>query len=417
MRSEDSDLTAFAAEDSGGYVESGPISLDEVVRRAVPVRWDEAVAVIEELCSLLTADGGELSVPGLEDVTIAADGAVALRRRGRGGQGPVEAGRALHALLSTADVPMALRLFVTQATAPETYGSLREFASALAYFGKPGRPELIRALYSRATAASVVQPSVTTPRPPEAHPPKPGGEVTLKRRGEWAVKVGLAACLLVAAAWIWSSGLLTSDSATAESSNLLSQAKQAIADLGAGVRALGAAEAPAAAKEQAAPAAQRARTTRETRTSSRPDVGSLTRAVSPDTLPATPVTAAQDASVTIPAPPVQAPAPPIEPVVERDTVPRLYSTEDTDVLPPVLLYPQLPPPVMIARPGTAPPVNRMELVVSAEGTVERVRLVDGPTRMPDMMLLSGAKLWRFTPAVKDGEPVRYRAIVTWSGFP
>jgi hypothetical protein len=98
-------------------------------------------------------------------------------------------------------------------------------------------------------------------------------------------------------------------------------------------------------------------------------------------------------------------------------VPRLYSTEDTDVLPPVLLYPQLPPPVMIARPGTAPPVNRMELVVSAEGTVERVRLVDGPTRMPDMMLLSGAKLWRFTPAVKDGEPVRYRAIVTWSGFP
>ena len=33
-----------------------------------------------------------------------------------------------------------------------------------------------------------------------------------------------------------------------------------------------------------------------------------------------------------------------------------------------------------------------------------MQLVDGPTRMPDMMLLSGAKTWRFSPAIKDGEP-------------
>jgi hypothetical protein len=37
--------------------------------------------------------------------------------------------------------------------------------------------------------------------------------------------------------------------------------------------------------------------------------------------------------------------------------------------------------------------------------------------MPDMMLLSGAKLWKFTPAYKDGEPVRYRTVLTWKGFP
>jgi hypothetical protein len=59
----------------------------------------------------------------------------------------------------------------------------------------------------------------------------------------------------------------------------------------------------------------------------------------------------------------------------------------------------------------------MELVVAPDGRVESVRLVNGPTRMPDMMLLSGAKAWRFTPAVKDGIAVRYRTSVSWTGFP
>ena len=62
-------------------------------------------------------------------------------------------------------------------------------------------------------------------------------------------------------------------------------------------------------------------------------------------------------------------------------------------------------------------VNRMAVIVSPDGSVERVQLVDGPTRMPDMMLLSGAKTWRFSPAIKDGEPVRYRTVLTWSGLP
>jgi hypothetical protein len=37
--------------------------------------------------------------------------------------------------------------------------------------------------------------------------------------------------------------------------------------------------------------------------------------------------------------------------------------------------------------------------------------------MADMMLLSGAKLWRFSPAVKDGKPVRYRTTLSWTVFP
>jgi hypothetical protein len=33
--------------------------------------------------------------------------------------------------------------------------------------------------------------------------------------------------------------------------------------------------------------------------------------------------------------------------------------------------------------------------------------------MTDMLLLSGAKLWKFEPATKDGQPVRYRTTVSW----
>ena len=114
-------------------------------------------------------------------------------------------------------------------------------------------------------------------------------------------------------------------------------------------------------------------------------------------------------------PTIDPPAQADDSFVEGDGLSAIYSSNDPDVRPPVLLYPQLPAPLMADRRPEA--VNRMELVVSESGTVEHVRLVAGPRRMPDMMLLSGAKMWRFRPAVKDGEPVRYRTVVSWIGVP
>ena len=43
-----------------------------------------------------------------------------------------------------------------------------------------------------------------------------------------------------------------------------------------------------------------------------------------------------------------------------------------------------------------------------EGGVERVRLTSKPRRLVDVMELSAAKAWKFDPALKDGQPVRYR---------
>jgi outer membrane biosynthesis protein TonB len=59
----------------------------------------------------------------------------------------------------------------------------------------------------------------------------------------------------------------------------------------------------------------------------------------------------------------------------------------------------------------------MELIIAENGSVERVKLLTAAQRMPDIMLLSRAKLWRFAPAVKDGHPVRYRLVMTWEVNP
>jgi TonB family protein len=80
------------------------------------------------------------------------------------------------------------------------------------------------------------------------------------------------------------------------------------------------------------------------------------------------------------------------------------------VEPPRLLRPQLPS----ALPPTRSPdeVGVLEVLVNEEGNVERVRLISPANRFQDRMLVSAAKTWKFTPAMRDGRPVRYLARVT-----
>jgi hypothetical protein len=89
---------------------------------------------------------------------------------------------------------------------------------------------------------------------------------------------------------------------------------------------------------------------------------------------------------------------------------RVFTPSDSEVSPPIMVYPQV-------RPGTIggpeSDFNTMEIVISERGLVEQVRLLSTPRRMTDMMLLSGAKTWRFEPATMNGSAVRYRMEITW----
>jgi hypothetical protein len=92
----------------------------------------------------------------------------------------------------------------------------------------------------------------------------------------------------------------------------------------------------------------------------------------------------------------------------------IYSQADTDVVPARLLTVQNGGPLFR---NMKMDVNTIELVISKQGRVEQVRLVSPVKRMTDMLLLSGAKTWRFSPALKNGQPVRYRTQYSWQTTP
>ena len=132
-------------------------------------------------------------------------------------------------------------------------------------------------------------------------------------------------------------------------------------------------------------------------------VPQVTLALPPTVESAAPVISSNDGDVAVN---VAADSDP-EPVAE------IYSSADAEVIPPELRQPQLPPPLL----NIGGVLNTIELIVSATGTVERVKLLSPPTRMADMMLLSGAKTWIFAPASRLGHPVRYRLLLSWDATP
>ena len=105
-------------------------------------------------------------------------------------------------------------------------------------------------------------------------------------------------------------------------------------------------------------------------------------------------------------------------VVNRPTITDallpIYSEDDRDVVPARLLTTQTSGPLFS---GIRPDMNTMELVVSPSGRVETVRLMSPTKRMTDMLLLSGAKTWKFSPALREGQPVRYRTMFSWEITP
>lgn len=90
---------------------------------------------------------------------------------------------------------------------------------------------------------------------------------------------------------------------------------------------------------------------------------------------------------------------------------RIYSIADPGVVPPNV------PDELLASLRTAgvPGItNTLELVVSEDGTVERVQLLSRMQQLPDMMVLGAAKMWQLEPATREGRPVAYRLVLSWA---
>ena len=113
------------------------------------------------------------------------------------------------------------------------------------------------------------------------------------------------------------------------------------------------------------------------------------RALTPPPVPVVPM--------TVQAPPAQVAAAPRQPVI--------YSQDDKNVMPPVMVrqdIPQYPGRVTFDRSGV------LEVLIDINGAVESATMLEGVEALYNRLLLTAAKSWMYQPARLDGTPVKYR---------
>ena len=121
-----------------------------------------------------------------------------------------------------------------------------------------------------------------------------------------------------------------------------------------------------------------------------------------------------EAKITVtatPPTPVATPQPPVaqQPVVKPS--PAFYTMADTDVIPPAVIDQVLPRWTFGTQLKTGVFTGVLDIVVDEQGAVERAALVE-PVWLPyDAMLLEAARKWRYTPALKDGRPVKFKRVL------
>jgi hypothetical protein len=93
---------------------------------------------------------------------------------------------------------------------------------------------------------------------------------------------------------------------------------------------------------------------------------------------------------------------------------RVYTGLDDGVVEPVAIREFLPQEPIPGAAGGDPSV--LELVIDTRGFVESVRLRNPQNRYRDKWFLSAAKSWRFQPALKDGQPVKYLKRIPLTAF-
>jgi len=110
-----------------------------------------------------------------------------------------------------------------------------------------------------------------------------------------------------------------------------------------------------------------------------------------------------------PPPPIA--AAPVQPVPAAPMVPntpKVYTTSDSDVVPPIVVKQDLPAfngQVLIPRQGL------LEVLIDENGMVESTIMRMSVTASYDQLALAAARAWRYRPATLNGVPVKFRKAV------
>ncbi len=390
-----------------------PITLAELLTRDVSLQWYEAVAIAQGLCEVfvdsLRAPSGQAC--GLSDATLGATGEIRVLRLHPTQEQPASwLARIAHDLLS-GELPVQLRLVVSQAMSPApTYGSIEELSNALQYFERPGREAVLQAVYKRwhdSPPASSAQTQTAVAAQTESVAPIGSDD---RRKRTWLAVALTCGGVIFAGTIIWRPLQVVNTPAAQQSPNLMAQALQMISSTRTGLAKVGqrlGMLSSGASQEPPSVLAPPKNADRTAGTSVSDGVRSLGA-------PRVPVSGDR---LSLPSPFVEflektASPPSSEPHVALDwNAAQVYTVADLDVTPPVLISSSLS-----NSPGGARPedLGVLELVISETGDVESAKLQSAPTRLHDIMILHAAKAWRFEPALKAGRPVRYRSFVRFT---
>ncbi len=372
-------------------------SLEHILDRDISIQWFEGVAVVQAVCEQVLAHGRADAFPSAAGIAVEADGSVAVLGHGAGV--PVVAAGHLLAGMAGDDVPIRLRLAINEATAAESpYQHLAAFSEALAYFERPGRRELIAAVYARAAAAPLR--SIARPRQsPAPEIPKEQGQGARppRRRRALALALLVAGAVVAAAFWL-------APNHSQMSAALSTQMSAALSTL--------VADAPsqkslAPAEPNRVPSAQPNHPAKKVKVRAREEgpkppakTGGDSRL--PDRRDAQPIMVVDEVLEVF----ASEPGEEASDARGADTRHRVYSRDDGLVSPPRPVRPQLPPEPPFDP--TVAPATELELVIGASGLVESAKLKTPPRNVNEFMLVSAAKAWIFQPAELDGHPVAYR---------
>ena len=388
-----------------------PVTVAFLIARKVSLDWHVAVAIVLEIAEVFERSG-QGALPAYQHLAITPAGSVEFLR-GRTEKGhPVKVLAQMLNTLLPRDRPTQLRLIVSTA-GPEgaSYTSVEEFSEALKYFERPGRQNVIADIYARAT-------------PPPAEPEEFEKEAETDRRKRplrlrrFAVLVAavLVSGVAVAAGIAYlehrgpgsvstRAGSLQDvasgawDAALGVGGSLRDSASRDLAAVFERVRGLGSDDTADPSDEAEVDASVANTASRASRPASGGDA-------SADTGGGSGTVAFADLSST--SPDVAGDEPETtEPAVDPLLSAAVFDSRDVNVTPPVTLRLRLP----TLGENDLAQAGVVETIVSASGEVEKVKLVSPPQSVHEAMILSAIKTWRFQPAMKDGQPVRYRHLI------
>ena len=389
------------------------VRLSDLVEWNVPIAWHEAVAVVRDVARQVSSGGPSAGVPGTGQIQLSREGRLLVPAAFGG---PGDLAPSLSALLLDllpTSAPADLQVLADDQNPTIRQASGQEFIDALSFFARPDDAAEIDALAQKAYAALEARDrqaalQALTDRARHAAPAVADAPPTTRKplgTRRLAMVVGAAIVLLGGAGLAWT---LTRTppangqpaAAVSPLERVASRVQQSMTTAAAFVQeTLETPPAPVAGrgKDLTLPARRG-------------------RKRGPALEPAQPPAANTSVSAA-PVGAVDAPASESRPgaseAVAEPVVDTVFSASNADVAPPMLARPQMPGEQIAGLPTGRPGV--LELLVGRDGQVTSARLVPASNRHQDRMMVSAAKTWRFSPAMRDGKAVSYRLQmpITW----